>query len=158
MLALLRDLTAHKGWANAALLRAIRQHAAAAADEDLCTLLHHILIANRFWLLACLAEPFDLEAESRVPDALDALVAGYRTTHEREVEWLATVEEGGLARILESSLIPGNRRSVSEALTQMALHAQGHRSQCATRLRQLGGTPPTTDFILWLSHRNTPEW
>ena len=102
--------------------------------------------------------PFDLEAESRVPDALDALVAGYRTTHEREVEWLATVEEGGLARILESSLIPGNRRSVSEALTQMALHAQGHRSQCATRLRQLGGTPPTTDFILWLSHRNTPEW
>jgi uncharacterized damage-inducible protein DinB len=158
MLTLLRDLTAHKGWANAALLRAIRQHDAAAADADLRTLLHHILIANRFWLTAILAEPFDLEAESRVPDSLGPLINTYRSTHEREVEWLATLGEAGLTATVESPLIPGRQRSVSEALIQISLHSQGHRSQCATMLRRLGGIPPTTDFILWVSHRESPVW
>jgi uncharacterized damage-inducible protein DinB len=158
MLTLLRDLTAHKGWANAALLRAICQHDAAAADPDLRTLLHHILIANRFWLYACLAEPFDLEAESRVSDSVESLIDTYRSTHEREVGWLAALGEAGLAVTVESPLMPGRRRSVSEALIQMSLHSQGHRSQCATMLRRLGGSPPTTDFILWVSHRRDPLW
>ena len=158
MLTLLRDLTAHKGWANAALLQAIRHHDAASSDPDLRTLLHHILIANRFWLTACLAEPFDLEAESRVPDSLDPLIDTYRSTHQREVEWLAALGEGGLTATVESPLIPGRQRSVSEALIQVALHSQGHRSQCATMLRRLGGSPPMTDFILWVTHREKPGW
>lgn len=158
MLILLRDLTAHKGWANATLLRAIRQRDAAAADPDLRTLIHHILIANRFWLSACLAEPFDREAESRIPDTLDPLVDAYRSTHEREVGWLAALSDAGVTATVESQALPGRRRTVAEALIQMSLHSQGHRSQCATKLRQLGGSPPTTDFILWVNHRGQPEW
>ena len=80
MLTLLRELTDHKGYANASLLKAIRQHDAAASDLALRTLLHHILIANRFWLLTCLSEPFLREEESRIPDSLDPLIAMYRAT------------------------------------------------------------------------------
>jgi hypothetical protein len=50
MLELLRDLIAHKGFANAALLTAVQQNEAAASDPEVCELLQHILLANRFWL------------------------------------------------------------------------------------------------------------
>lgn len=40
--------------------------------------------------------------------------------------------------------------SVRHALTQLAMHSHYHRGQNATRLRELGGVPPMTDFIVWL--------
>ena len=39
--------------------------------------------------------------------------------------------------------------TVAEALTQCAMHSHYHRGQNATRLRELGGEPPTTDLIFW---------
>ena len=54
MLEMMRDLVAHKWHANAALLKAIRENDAAASDPELLALLHHILLANRFWLLSVL--------------------------------------------------------------------------------------------------------
>ncbi|HZW92372.1 MAG TPA: hypothetical protein VFF64_05310 [Candidatus Eremiobacteraceae bacterium] len=36
------------------------------------------------------------------------------------------------------------------ALTQAAMHSHYHRGQNATRLRELGGAPLGTDFIVWL--------
>ena len=36
------------------------------------------------------------------------------------------------------------------ALTHAAMHSHYHRGQNATRLRELGGAPPMTDFIIWL--------
>ena len=45
---------------------------------------------------------------------------------------------------------PPARLSVRQALTQAAMHSLYHRGQNATRLRELGGVPPTTDFIVWL--------
>src|SRR5215469_18114688 len=59
MLPMIRDLVQHKWHANAALLKAIRQHDKAAQDEELRKLLHHILLANRFWLMLSLGWQFD---------------------------------------------------------------------------------------------------
>ena len=62
-------------------------------------------------------------------------------------------------RQLETPFLPGATFSVAEGIMQICLHSHGHRAQCATRLRQLGGTPPGTDFILWLKEkRPVPEW
>ena len=49
MLALLQDLVRHKAHANASLLRAVRNHEAAARDTEIRALLHHVILANRFW-------------------------------------------------------------------------------------------------------------
>ena len=38
------------------------------------------------------------------------------------------------------------------------MHSYGHRAQCATRLRQLGGIPPQMDFVMWLKDRPAPDW
>jgi len=49
--------------------------------------------------------------------------------------------------------------TVAEALTQGAMHSQYHRGQNATRLRDLGGEPPTTDYIVWLwKGRPQADW
>jgi uncharacterized damage-inducible protein DinB len=158
MLEMLRDLVGHKGHANAAVLRAIRENGAAAADPGLYELLHHILIANRFWLLTILGLPFVFEDESRPSPSFDALIQRYGQTHEQESVWLEAAAEADLARVIENPLIPGASCSVSQALMQVCLHTHGHRAQCAKLLRRHGGVPPPTDFILWLTSRPTAEW
>jgi uncharacterized damage-inducible protein DinB len=158
MISMLQDLVRHKAYANAALLSAIRRNAKAAHDEALRTLLHHIILANRFWLLSCLGQSFAIEDESRIPDSLDVVAAQYRPTHSQEWEWISHATDADVARSLEGPLIPGNRCSVAQALMQVCMHSHGHRAQCATRLRLLGGMPPATDFIGWLTERPDPDW
>jgi uncharacterized damage-inducible protein DinB len=156
MLALLRDLVAHKGHANASLLIAIRQNSVAGADPELWELLHHILVANRFWLLAVLGSPFVVEEESRPSASFDELIQRYGSTQEQELSWLGTATEADLSRILESPLIPGGRCSIAQALMQVCMHAHGHRAQCAKLLRHHDGVPPAMDFIQWLTSRPRP--
>jgi uncharacterized damage-inducible protein DinB len=158
MLGMLRDLVQHKAWANAALLNAIRSSDAAANDEALRSLLHHIILANRFWLFSCLDRRFAVDDESRVPGSLEAVADLFRATHTIEAEWMSRTGESELARRLEGPLIPGGGCSIAHAYVQVCMHSQGHRSQCATRLRSLGGQPPVTDFIVWLTDRPVAQW
>lgn len=158
MLRMLRDLVAHKGHANAALLSAIRRNAGAATDPEVGELLHHILLANRFWLLSVLEVPFVLEDESRPAQSFDALVRRYARTQAQESAWLDTATAADLERSLKSPLIPNGECSVAQALMQVCMHSHGHRAQCAKLLRRHGGTPPPADFILWLANRPGAEW
>lgn len=158
MLAMLRDLVAHKGHANAAMLRAIQANGAAAADAELWGLLHHILLANRFWLLTVLEEPFVLDDEARPSPSFEALVARYATMQARETAWFDSATDSDLARILTNAFIPSGSCSVAQAFTQVCLHSHGHRAQCAKLLRRHGGVPPPTDFILWIADRPAAEW
>jgi uncharacterized damage-inducible protein DinB len=154
MLAMLRDLIAHKKHANAALLAAIRQTPSSASDPELWALLHHILLANRFWLLTIVGSPFVHAEEARSSPSFDALIHRFRDTEAREAEWLEMATEDDLGRALEHALIPSGTCSVAQAFMQVCLHSHGHRAQCAALLRRHGSTPPPADFILWLaSHR-----
>lgn len=150
---MLRDLIAHKGAANATMLTAIQQNAAAGSDPEIRELLHHILLANRFWLLTILGHAFVVSDEARHSPSLDDLVQRYASLQAQEAAWLETATETDLARTLEDPLIPGGRCSVAQALMQVCLHTHGHRAQCAKLLRRRGETPPSTDFILWLANR-----
>jgi uncharacterized damage-inducible protein DinB len=137
---------------------AIRQNSAAASDPALWDLLHHMLLANRFWLLTILESPFVLEAESQPSTSFDALVQRYARTQAEEIAWLDAATEADLARVLRNDLIPNGKCSVAQAFMQVCLHTHGHRAQCAKRLRTHGGTPPPMDFIAWLTHRADPHW
>jgi uncharacterized damage-inducible protein DinB len=158
MVAMLCDLIAHKGYADAAMLNAIQHHDTAAADAELWDLLHHILLANRFWLLAILRLPFVLADESRPAESFDALVERYASSHAEECAWLDTATDADLARTLTDALIPNGQCSVHQALMQVCMHSHGHRAQCAKLLRRHGGVAPRTDFILWLAGRPGAEW
>jgi hypothetical protein len=158
MLGMLRDLVQHKAWASASLFAAVRASDTASRDDDLRVLLHHIILANRFWLFSCLDRPFAVAEEARVPDSLDAVSDLFCSTHAIEAEWISGASESELARRLEGPLIPGGSCSIAHAYMQVCLHSQGHRSQCATRVRSLGGRPPVTDFIVWLNERPSANW
>src|SRR5262249_20799073 len=121
-------------------------------------LLHHILLANRFWLLAVLGLPFVHEDEALASPSLDALLQRYASTQAQEAAWLETATERDLARALEGPLIPSGKCSISQSFIQVCLHSHGHRAECAKLLRQHGSVPPPTDFILWLSSRARAEW
>jgi len=156
MLATLRDLFGHQAFTDAALLNAIRRHETAARDQELRTLLHHILVAHRYWIQLSQGLPFSVEEETIVPDSLDLIVARYQATQVQEKVWLDALRESDLARQLESPFFPGRLITMGDALMQVCMHSHGHRSQCATRLRALGGKPPSLDFIFWLKDRPVP--
>jgi uncharacterized damage-inducible protein DinB len=153
MLPTIEELIHHKHWANASLLRAIEQHPPAAEDEELRKTLQHILVANRFWLFTILGRPFDREAEM-VPATLAELVVRFQETEHLESQWLSSATGADLERMLptRTSRI-GIDVSVRQALLQICMHTQGHRSQCAARLRALGGVPPGTDYVLWVKNQ-----
>ena len=158
MLAMFQDLVRHKVHANAALLKAIAEHEAASRDADLRTLLHHVILANRFWFSLMRGVPFDPKEESRVPDSLQEITQLYRSTHTEELAWIAAIQKEDLDRTIETPFIPGQTFSIEQALLQVCMHSHGHRAQCASRLRQLGGIPPPLDFILWLKDKPAPDW
>jgi uncharacterized damage-inducible protein DinB len=158
MLPAIQDLVQHKNYANAVLLSAIRGYEKAAGDNELRVLLHHILLANRFWLFLFLDRPFDVSSESRVPETLELLERLYRDTHAQEIEWIFGIREADLDRMVRTSFLPDRSFSIAQGLMQVCMHSHGHRAQCATRLRILGGQPPQMDFILWLKDRLVAEW
>jgi uncharacterized damage-inducible protein DinB len=158
MLPMLRDLVDHKWHANAALLKGVRQNPTAASDPELWELLHHILLANRFWLMSVLEQPFVLAEESRLAPSFDALVERYARTQSQEAAWLRNATAADLERPLTGPFVPGGACSVAQAFVQVCLHSHGHRAQAAKLLRRYGGTPPATDFILWLATRPEAAW
>ena len=158
MLALLQDLVRHKWHANASMLAAIQQHGPAACDEELRKLLHHILLADRFWFMLTLGQPFEFEKEAQVPETLAPIAAAYRETCADELKWITKASPADLDRRLESPYFKGQTFSVGEGFIQICMHSHGHRAQCSMRLRALGGTPPNLDFILWVRNRPAAQW
>lgn len=152
----LQDLVQHKWYANARLLTAVRQAPAAVQDKQLRELLHHILLANRFWLKLSQGVPFSPESEWQVPESLDALVTQYKETYAEEAAWVMQLTDLELERQLQASYFKGHTFSVEEGIVQICLHSQGHRAQVAIRLRELGGTPPSLDFVIWLKDDQPP--
>lgn len=153
---LLADLIAHKACATGVMLESVRETAPAAADPKVLDLLHHVLLANRFWLLAVRGDRFDHAEEARPADGLETLITRYERVHADEQRWMATATDADLARVLESPLIPGGRCTVAQAWLQVCLHTHGHRAQLATLVRRHGGVPPATDFIVWNAMRPDP--
>ena len=158
MIVMLRDLVLHKGYANSVLLSTAVQSSAARGDAEIAELLHHILVANRFWTLSVVGEEFRADEEMRSPRQLASLVDGFRSVQTLEEAWLARATEADVARQVAGPMVPGGCCTVAQAIMQVCLHSLGHRAQCAKLLSRHGIIPPTTDFILWLVERPAARW
>jgi uncharacterized damage-inducible protein DinB len=153
----LAELYAHQKWADAEHWRAFEGYQAALADKALFERLHHIhLVQHAFlWITGPRTSPFEPKKVEAFPDpaALKAYARqGLADLDERLAEAAETLEE-----VIEIPWFqPTLKISRRHALTQAAMHSHYHRGQNATRFRELGGIPPTTDFILWLQ-KGQPE-
>jgi len=64
------------------------------------------------------------------------IVERFRKTHDRELAWISGAQQSDLDRELETPFMPGRKFSLAQAVIQVCLHSQGHRAQCAGRLRR----------------------
>ena len=154
MLDMIRSLYAHQAWADASLIGAIRKHEEAARDETLRKTLHHIVVVQRAFLSLFLKEPFDYAGEMRTPEATQEVERLFREIQVRQMAFLDHLQEADLSQPFDMPYLPGAKLTNGEAHMQVVMHSQHHRGQCATRLRSLGGEPPTVDYIVWLKNRS----
>lgn len=162
MHALLRDLYGHQAWADAEHWRAIGSHPPAAADPAVRARLHHIHSVQRafLWCVGDRATPFIVTAPGNF-NSLEDLKEYGREYHAQAAAFMSAASDTRLDDVIAMPWFtnPPLSISVAEALTQCAMHSQHHRGQNATRLRELGSVPPTTDLIVWYwKGRPAPDW
>lgn len=159
---LLRDFCGHQAWADAEHWRAIEAHPPAAQDAAIKTRLHHIHIVQRafLWAVGDRAAEFVVTTPEEFA-SLAALKDCARGAHDEIDRYLSVATAARLEERVSMPwfINPPLSITVTEALTQAAMHSHYHRGQNATRLRELGGEPPLTDLIAWYwKQRPGPDW
>ena len=160
MIDTLRDLWAHQAWADAKLWGALLAHEAAHADTVLRERTLHVHQAQEAFLGFALGEEIDFDRTDGFT-ALPSIRDYGRSVLERGSSLLAGSDPAWVARTVTPPWRhdPPLRFTAGEGMLQAILHSQHHRGQNALRLRELGGEPPTTDWILWIAAgRPRPEW
>ena len=148
----LHELYAHQEWADAEHWRAFEAHPPALKDKALYERLHHIHLVQHgfFWITGPRTSAFEYKKAGQYPDPADLkryAQQGLADLNDR----LRTATPEALEEIVEIPWFqPKLKISRRLALMQAAMHSHYHRGQNATRFRELGGVPPTTDFIVWL--------
>jgi len=148
----LNELYSHQTWADAELWRAIEAHPAALADKAIRERLVHIhLVQHGFlWVTGPRTAQFAFKKPEDFPDVVE-LKSYARQGNVDLSEMVRTATTEWLEEIIEVPWFkPALKISRRYALIQAAMHSHYHRGQNATRLRELGGEPPGTDFIVWL--------
>jgi hypothetical protein len=104
MIDLLHDLIRHKAYAN-------RRHEPAAQDPELRKLLHHIILADRFWLLLTLGVPSCKRRNRRSPNR--SKQSQRDTAKHTRRSWIGGHDSGNLILLarwrLDSSLVTNIR-------------------------------------------------
>ncbi len=158
----IQDLLGHQAWADAEHWRAMHAHPPAHDDRMLRTRLHHLHLVQRAftWAVGDRRKSFEFskpEDFSSFAELMAFARGGHAAIDRLRIELTDS-------RLAEQVAIPWFKDpplslTVGEALTQCALHSQWHRAQNATRLRELGASPPTVDLIVWYwTGRPVPRW
>lgn len=149
MKAHLLDLYAYDLWANKRILDTILNHGI--QDDKVSRWLNHMINAEKLWLERIQTGRFQTMPWEEF--SMEALVERIQATHQDIVTWL-----GNLSAIELENGIASYSNTKGEAfqtpwigiLTHVVNHSTHHRGQVAARIRELGFTPPATDYILYI--------
>jgi uncharacterized damage-inducible protein DinB len=147
---MLLDLYGHQAWADAEHWRAIEAQPGALEDSAIRDRLYHYHLTQRAFLFVVRGDTLSFPKPEDFPD-MTALKQYAKTSHEEARAFLTQASAIDVERMVAIPWFkdPPISITVAQALTQAAMHSQYHRGQNATRLRELGGTPPPTDLIVW---------
>ena len=152
----LKELYAHMQWADASVWRAVLASEAARDDQKLRALFHHLHLVQHAFLRAWRREATN--TSSPTFEEVEPLRTWGRNFYHEIFRHLETLTEDQIskpaelpwAEIVEQQI--GQKPvpiSVRETILQVPLHSTYHRGQINMRLREVGGEPPTVDFIVW---------
>jgi uncharacterized damage-inducible protein DinB len=143
----LLDMARHQAWADAAHWKTLRENTSLLEDEEIRTRLNHMLTALKMLTTLARGETPDAGGTKEI-HSIDELEAAMGKGHG---DFAATLESADLDKMIA---LPRGPKGPFEApagvlLLQALTHSQHHRGQNAARMRQLGVTPPMTDFVFW---------
>jgi uncharacterized damage-inducible protein DinB len=152
-----RILFAYTEWADAMVWTAMLRESSFSADERLREYLFHIHTVQHLFLSVWRGGP--LTAPPNEAKSVTSLLTLARSTHSDLTSFLTSLDEDLLSQNIQ---LPWAGRfteltgkepapiTLGETLLQVANHSTYHRGQINSRLREIGGTPPMTDFIAWV--------
>jgi uncharacterized damage-inducible protein DinB len=156
----LDELYAHQEWADAEHWRAFEAHPAALEDQAIRERLLHIHQVQYayLWIAGPRTSEFAFKKLEDFPSMADLKLYAQQGLSEMR-EDVKKTNPDRMEELIEVPWFKPLKISVRHALTQAAMHSHYHRGQNATRLRELGGVPPMTDFIVWLQRgKPLPQW
>ena len=124
----------------------------ALSDKAIRERLHHIHLVQHAFLWMTGPRSAQLELKQLEDFAGMAHLKVYaRQFHTQVAEVMKNLSPAKMEEMVDAPWF-NKPTSISRrhAFTQAAMHSHYHRGQNATRLRELGGVPPLTDFIIWL--------
>jgi uncharacterized damage-inducible protein DinB len=154
----IRTLYAFNRWAHDRVLAACDDLSADEFTRDLRTshgsirgTLVHTLWSEWVWLRRWLGEsPKIVFSEADYPD-LGVIKPRWHALDRERWEFIDTLTNQRLERVFGYENRKGEHWEYSylHAMQHVANHASYHRGQIVTMLRQLGRTPPATDYLLF---------
>ncbi len=154
MTSYLDELYAHQEWADAEHWRGFEAYPTSLEDKAIRERLLHIHQVQRgfLWVTGPRTAGFEFKRIEDFPSMSDLKKYAQQGLQEMR-ELLKNTDETRMEELIEVPWFkPPAKIRVRQALTQAAMHSHYHRGQNATRLRELGGVPPMTDFIVWLKN------
>lgn len=153
-----QDLYRYDEWANRRLIAAAQNLSPDALARDLGgsfrtlrDVLAHIIAAEWIWL-----ERWRGVSPAAIPDwaatgNLTVLMERLAEVESTRARFLDELSEPALSSEIAFRYINGTAGShrLSDLLTHVVNHSTYHRGQAATMLRQVGATPPSTDFVVF---------
>jgi uncharacterized damage-inducible protein DinB len=148
---LLIDLARHQAWADSAHWKTLRENPALLEDAEIRTRLNHMVMAQKMLTTLARGETPDATGMKEV-ESIDELESAMRKAH---ADLAASLGSTDLDKMIALPRGPSGpfEAPAGVLLLQALTHSQHHRGQNASRMRQLGATPPMTDFVIWYALR-----
>ncbi len=144
---LLQGLARHQVWADTAHWKALHENSTLLEDLEIRKRLNHMVMALRMLTTLARGETPNPSGMTDI-EPTEQLEAALGKANAELIQALNTVD------LQKSIALPRGPQGPWEApagvlLLQAIMHSQHHRGQNASRMRQLGATPPMTDFVIW---------
>jgi uncharacterized damage-inducible protein DinB len=153
----LRDLYQHMEWADTFVWRAVLKSEAALADQKLRDYFYHLHLVQHAWLRAWRGETSDVPFPTF--DDAESVREWGRSYYDEIFGCLERMTDEEIAKPMQlpwAELVEKQigrapaAAAVGETMLQVALHSLYHRGQINARLREVGGEPPTVDYLVWI--------
>ena len=152
------DVYRHMMWADARIWQTILASASAPLDDEVMDTVLHLHETQHAFLGAWTGKPLARHKRSEFSSAAD-LCAWAGGVYPMLFDHLLTLSDAELEQPLVLPWAKYFGRSIGttpaettlcETMHQLGSHSMHHRGQIAHRLRELGESPPMTDYIGWV--------